>query len=678
MEMADEQTPVNAEGPVKKKNRQRLLHRIQRISSFPSLPQTGRPRAHSSPYRTRDTLSCASLTGSMGAGVPYSSDSYFPPGAMASGYASASSSLSASPASDMTLLGGDDCLNVRKIGTPTSFPSNYAVQTVGLPPDIRTAIKTHIANPAIPKRDFKFWDHMPHEVRLYVFSFFLPMELVRASRVSKMFYNICFDGQLWTNFDASEFYRDIPAESLAKIIKTAGPFIKSLNLRGCVQVEHYKQAEVVFKSCKNLVDVSLEGCRNFHRTTLHGLVKANHKLTTLNLTGLASVTNISCRIIANSCPQLQMLNVSWCPHLDSRGIKAVVKRCPNLADLRAREVRGFDMIDVAAVLFRTNNLERLVLNGCADLTDSALKVMIHGENPEFDILSDIPIVPPRKWRHVDLSRCKHLTDRGVQALGHLTPNLEGLQLSGCTALTDAALTPIVASAPRLTHLELEDLTQLTNTFLSEHLAKAPCAPFLEHLSLSYCENLGDTGVLPLVKNCVQLKSIDLDNTRISDLVLAEAAYMVNKRSKLNTDPSARPRVGLHMVVYDCHNVTWTGVREVLFRNSYVKSSMVDDGTKYSYYPAEVISLKCFYGFQMTVDEHLKRVLRGDFAAAARLERRWADWMQANEEAGTTGAGHRRRRRRAREAQMLHADEEEGGVVHVGRRRARTIPSCTLM
>ncbi|KAL2752524.1 hypothetical protein ACRALDRAFT_1065642 [Sodiomyces alcalophilus JCM 7366] len=674
-----EQDPVIAEGPAKRKNRQRLLHRIQRISSFPSLAQPGRPRAHSSPYRIRDTLSCASLAGSttMSSGVPYGSDSYFPPGASVSGYASASSSISTTPASDMTLPEGtDDCLNVRKVGTPTTFSSNFLAHTVRLPSDLRTATRGQTANPAIPKRGFRFWDNMPHEMRVYIFSFFRPKELVRASSVCKMFYRTCFDGQLWTNFDASEFYKDIPVESLTKMIAAAGPFIKNLNLRGCVQVEHSKQAEVVFESCKNMVHVSLEGCRNFQRVTLHGLVKANNKLTTLDLTGLTAVTNISCKIIAHACPQLQMLNVSWCSHLDARGIKAVVKRCPKLTDLRARAVRGFDNIDVAAVLFNTNNLERLVLNGCTDLSDRALKIMVHGENPQIDILTDIPIVPPRKWRHVDLSRCTHLTNRGIQALGHLTPNLEGLQLSGCTALTDAALEPILASTPRLTHLELEDLAELTDAFLSRHLAKAPCTPSLQHLSLSHCENLGDAGLLPVVKNCVQLKSIDLDNTRISDLVIAEAAYMVSKRAKRHTDPSARPRVGLHMAVYDCHNVTWTGIREVLFRNAHVKPSAADV-TKHSY-PAEVISLKCFYGFQMTVDEHTKRVLRGDFSSAARLERRWADWMQANEEAGLVGGGHRRRRRRARDAQMLHADEEEGGILHGGRRRARTIPACTVM
>ncbi|WYZ40548.1 hypothetical protein EsH8_IV_000889 [Colletotrichum jinshuiense] len=673
MEVVDEQGPGVSTPASKTKGRHRVLCGVHRMSSSPSLARTGLTRSHSNPQRGRGNISCVSLAGPSTAGTSFSGDSYFPAGATASGYASASSSVPGTPSSEnIQFVGIDGRLAIRRVDNVFPGTQSPGAQTIGLPPDLRTTGKT-IANPAIPKRDFNFWENMPHEMRVQIFSYLSPKELVRASRVSNMFHKICFDGQLWTSFDATEFYQIIPAESLARIIVAAGPFIKDLNLRGCVQVEHYKRAEVVVKACKNLVNATLEGCRNFQRNTLHSLLRSNDKLANLNLTGLTAVTNMSCKIIAESCPQLEMFNVSWCVHMDARGIKAVLEGCPRLKDLRAGEVRGFDNLEVAETLFTTNNLERLVLNGCAELNDRAFKIMVHGEDPEIDILTDRPIVPPRKWRHLDLSRCSRLTTQGVRALGYNAPELQGLRLSGCTELTDAALEPIFASTPRLTHLELEDLSDLTNSLLSEHLAKAPCAPWLEHLSISYCENLGDSGVLPVVKNCVRLRGIDLDNTRISDLVLAEAAHMVSTRSQ-SAATKPKPKTGLHMVVYDCQNVTWTGIREVLFRNAQSKPSTSEAG-KFSF-AAEAISLKCFYKFQMTVDEHTKRVLRGDLASANRLERRWADYMQANEEAGTTGAGHRRRRRRAREAQMLHANEEEG--VNGGRRRGRTVGSCTIM
>jgi F-box/leucine-rich repeat protein 2/20 len=310
--------------------------------------------------------------------------------------------------------------------------------------------------------------------------------------------------------------------------------------------------------------------------------------------------------------------------------------------------------------------------------------MIHGPNPEVDILTGQALVPPRMLRHLDVSRCSNLTDNAVQALAHNAPLLEGLSLSGCSRITDSSLAALLATVPQLTHLDLEELSELTNALLSEHLVRAPCASRLEHLGISFCENLGDSGVLPVVKTCTALQSVEMDNTRISDLVLAEAAHMVKTRSNRSISAEWQPRTTLKLVVFDCGNVTWTGVNEILSRNAEAKhqSRCGSDGREYRSitYPDEVIGLKCFYGWQMTVDEHHKRVMAADHVAANRLCRRWAEYMMASEEAGADGAGARRRRRRARQAAMLHADEEEAGVPGVGagrRRRARS-GGCEVM
>lgn len=669
-----EHAPTPPELPIKGKGRRRLLRGLQRISSSPSLNNLRRSKSVGSPYSNRSALSCVSLTA---AGPPQT-----PPGARSStpqpsplGLPSAPASIPPTPADEFPFR--DSTEAVRRVEHGASTPSPT---TAPLPADLRSSkqdgqARARSASKAIqPKPKFPFWEKMPHEICVQVFSYLKPKELVQSSRVSKSFYKFCHDGQLWTSFDASEFYQEIPAESLARIIVAAGPFIKDLNLRGCVQVEHYKRTEVIVKACKNLINATLEGCRNFQKNTLHSLLKSNEKLVHLNLTGLAAVSNTSCKIIAESCPQLETFNVSWCEKVEARGIKTIIDSCTKLRDLRAGEVRGFDNLAAAESIFKTNNLERLVLCGCIELTDDALKVMMHGIDPEIDILTDRPVVPPRKLRHLDLSRCNRLSSAGVRAIGHVTPDLEGLQLSGCKALTDAALEPVLASTPRLTHLELEDLEDITNSLLSEHLAKAPCAATLEHLSLSYCENVGDVGMLPVMQKCVRLRTVDMDNTRVSDLVLAEAATMVTKRSQRSLKADVRPQVTLQLVVYDCQNITWTGVREVLFRNAQIRPAAGQLGRVT--YPTEIIGLKCFYGFQMTVDEHQKRLLRGELSSASRLERKWADYMQASEEAGVGGAGYRRRRRRAREAQALHLNEEDGGIV--GRRRARTMGACSVM
>ncbi|KAH6897057.1 hypothetical protein B0T10DRAFT_172438 [Thelonectria olida] len=658
-------SPTPPDVPTKGKGRRRFLRGIQRISSTPSLPGLRRSRSVGSPYSTRTTLSCVSLAGT-GPSTPHRGGSSTPQQPSPLGYPSASTTTTYTSTGEFPFESIASHLAIRRIenGTPAS---SYA--TVPLPADIKAK--------QVQKPRLDFWGDMPQEIQIQILSFLRPKELVRASLVSRAFYKACFDGQLWGCLDATEFYQDISAEALSKIITLAGPFVKDLNLRGCVQVEHYKRTDAIVK-CKNLMNVTLEGCQNFQKHTLHSILRGNEKLVRLNLTGLNAVSNTSCTIIAEACPQLETFNISWCSRVDGRGVKAVVEGCPRLKDLRVGEIGRLDDLELAEAIFKTNNLETLIMGGCSDLNDEALKTMIHGVNPEFDILTDLPVVPPRKLRQLDLSSCIRLTDAGVKALAHNVPNLAGLQLSGCKLLTDSALEPILASTPHLTLLELEDLNNLTNTLLSEHLCNAPCVKTLRNLSLSYCEEIGDTGVHPLMEKCVGLRSIELDNTRISDFVLTEAAAMVNKRSKRSVTTKDGPKMTLKMTVYDCQNVTWTGIREVLFRNTQVKPIPGKPGRVS--YPTEIIGLKCFYGYQMTVDEHQKRVLRNDLAAAGRLERKWADYMQATEELGISErTGRRRRRRRAREAQALHLDEEGDGVIGgTGRRRARTLGSCTVM
>ncbi|KAL1296961.1 hypothetical protein AAFC00_004561 [Neodothiora populina] len=562
--------------------------------------------------------------------------------------------------------------------------------------------------------NFNFWRDLPSEVCMEVFSYLSPREAVRCSAVSKQFHQMCFDGQLWSDLDTSDFYQDIPADALVKIIIAAGPFVRDLNLRGCVQLREKWYSKGLAEACRNLENFSLEGCR-IDRTSIHNFLLQNPRLVHINLSGLANATNSTMKMIAQACPRVEYLNISWCNNIDTRGLRRVVEACPRLKDIRAGEVRGWEDLDFMQLLFEKNSLERLLLMNCDSLNDEALAILIEGRDSEMDYLTGRPIVPPRTFKHLDLTRCRGISDDGVATMINNVPEIEGLQLSKVPGITDQTMTALINSMPKLTHLDLEEQEILTNVVLTT-LANAPCSKSIRHLGISYCEDLGDVGMLPVLKNCTNLRSLDVDNTRISDLTLAEAASLVRSRSTRTTSNLDRPTFGLRLVAYDCQNVTWTGIREILSRNAEVITTRrpatavrtpTDDNVRscdvplpspsthpsaVRTYPREIIQLKCFYNYQPTVEEHTKRVVRGDFASAIRLERKWAEFMIAQEEAGASGAGARRRRRRAREAQMMHADEEgegteagagqgaggPGGAVGGGRRRRARSGGCVVM
>lgn len=707
-----EQTP-------RPKRRHRLLQSLQRISSSPSLVR--RTRSHSVGYQRegKTALSCVSLSSGACWGDPTDP---------ASAYGNLQERIPTPPDSRpiSPLPAG---VRIRALGTlangsQTTIPlpaevrpgSRDAISKIGdmaNPPDGSTLNEDNVnASPRTLRRTINFWDDIPDEIKMRVFRFLTPKEMVRCSIVSKAWHKMCFDGQLWASIDAAEFYRDISSDALVKLILSAGPFVRDLNLRGCVQLREkwLSHGERISDICRNVVNFCLEGCR-IDKTAMHHLLIRNPRLEYINVCGLSTVGNSAMKIIAQSCPHLETLNISWCSNVDNKGLKRVVDSCKKLKDLRAGELHGFDDEELMQKLFESNTLQRLIIHR-TDITDDALKILIHGRDPEIDLLTELPIAPPRAFKHLDLHQCASLTDRGVRALAYNVPLLEGLQLSQCSELSDESIVEVIKSTPLLTHLDLEDIPNLTNNTLIE-LAKAPCAACLEHLNVSYCETLGDSGMLPILKSCPNIKSIDMDNTRISDLSLMEASSRMRKRGY----GTSLPHVGLRLVVFDCVNVTWAGIREVLSSNAYLPRALKAGGVVVTVtesadrhtstsslssnnsivlpsscpppapmvrsYPNQIIQLKCFYGWQMTVDEHMKRVLRGDLIAANRLDRKWADYMMATEEAGATGAGARRRRRRAREAERLYqADDDEidfdGIVPLVGRRRRARSGGCILM
>ncbi|OJJ51324.1 hypothetical protein ASPZODRAFT_2106702 [Penicilliopsis zonata CBS 506.65] len=707
----------------KLKGRHKLLQSLQRMSSTPAL--TRRSRSASTGYRRdgKASLSCVSLTSSSAAYQPCwgngsSSQLY---GGLAGPHLS---SGAASPAADLS-----DGISPRiRLVRPDTPNAASLARTVPMPLDRRPASRGAIVNEAVavvvaaaaartpkPQRRIDFWGEMPHELQMRILCYLPPREIVRCSAVSHAWRKMCYDGQLWGTIDTTDYYRDISGEALVKLITAGGPFVRDLNLRGCVQLQDWWQAdgEHISDVCRNVVNFSLEGCA-IDKTSIHCFLLRNSRLKSVNLSGLLGVTNAAMKILAQSCPQLETLNVSWCAKVDTRGLRKIVEACPRLQDLGASEIRGFDDEKFMIELFERNTLQRLDLSR-SDVTDDSLRALVLGLDPEIDLLTDRPIVAPRRLTHLDVHQCLDLTDRGLATLAFNVPEIESLQLSQCPGLTDDSIIDVLRTTPLLTRLDLEDLDRLTNTTLIE-LARAPCAATLQHLNISYCESLSDIGMLPVFKSCPRLQYVEMDNTRVSDLSLMEACSRVRKRGY----GDGLPRVGLHLVIFDCANVTWAGVKGVLSSNALIPRSRRNlsvaaaaeettaSGTATSSstatpltttpptpsstpplpaptYPNEIIQLKCFYAWQVTVDEHTRRVLRGDLRAASRLDRKWADLMMATEEAGTGGVGARRRRRRAREAERLYnADDDDGDDVYAGtvspvtgRRRAQS-GGCSIM
>lgn len=723
--------------PPKLKGHQRLLKGLQRMASSPSMERVnGRSRSISTGSvrlgrgSSRGSMSCASLASTISPTQCWDGSS--------SPQALGKLSDKTSPLSRG--LHDEDEAPVRIVEAEIATPNGSNRTSVPLPADIRPGsqgVQSKLSHKdadnqhdvinetdGLEEPASHSWTTLPPELQMEILRCLGPKDLVKCARVSKSWNKMCFDGQLWTELDTSTYYQDVPGDALVRIILNAGPFIKDLNLRGCIQLIDFWPllGKQIAEVCHNLVSINLEGS-SIDKSPIHSLLMQNPSLTRINLCGLSMVRNSALKIIAQYCRKVEYLDVSWCANVDASGLRPVVETCSHLKDLRIGEFSGFNDA-IMQGLFNANTLERLSLSQCSTLTDGHLKTMLHGLDPEIDILTDLPIVPPRRLKHLDFSRCHELTDAGIKHLVGNVPDLESLKLSFCPNIGNDAFIDLIRTTPQLAHLDLEELEELTNASIIE-LSKAPCAPKLEHLNISYCEKLGDPGILQILKRCPSLRSLELDNTRVSDLTLMEICSQMKKRGY----GTKLPVTGLALAVFDCGNVTWAGIREILTTNSSgprlpkpeqatstkapdqsvsVLSAMSSSSSlsttpaadtppsppaapKPNMYLSEIVQLKCYYGWQLTVTQHTTRVLDGNMTAAKSIEKRFTYMMMASEEANTHGHS-RSRRRRVRDVEALyHMDDDDdddddgaygygpAGLAPLGgrRRRARS-GGCTVM
>ena len=226
---------------------------------------------------------------------------------------------------------------------------------------------------------------------------------ILARYTSRDWHRICYDGQLWSSFDAAGFDQRIPADAIASIITKAGPFLCDLDLRRCVLLDKPGRRRALLDACINFRSLSLKGCR-VDGTIIHGFLHAKDRLVLIDLSYHEGVTNNAMNIIAVSCPKLKRLNVSWCKNVDTYGLHRVVEACQKLKNIQASEVDGWGNIEFMQQLFLLNSLERLVLTNCGSLTDESLAVLMQGRHTGAALFSNRPTISPRKLNYLDLTQ----------------------------------------------------------------------------------------------------------------------------------------------------------------------------------------------------------------------------------------------------------------------------------
>ncbi|OLL24024.1 F-box/LRR-repeat protein 20, partial [Neolecta irregularis DAH-3] len=453
-------------------------------------------------------------------------------------------------------------------------------------------------------RSRKDWTAIiPKTVLLQIFSYVHRRELISLSRVCKTWREMTYDGSLWKSFVIADFsdsnshllnlkpgYSYVPGHEVMRILKSAGSFIRHLNLRGCNNLLPREFASLGIY-CTNLISLNLDGCY-IAPESLPKILKVNNSLHHLDVSGVPGIPFSSFTLLSRKF--LQTLDISWCPTTRqlTNGVIHVLENCPGLIELRMNEFGEMHNPDILIGIHNLSRLESLHLAECPRLSDTHMKLLIRG--PSYPYLGDMSRL--LSLRHLNLSQCLLLSDATLIVLANQVPELSRLEFTGCNNLTDVGFKTLLRTIPKLTHLDLEDVVQITDETI---LSLSAYNPNLRHLQLSYCIEVTDHGIIHLLRSCQYLISLEIDNTELSDVILLHLSSQ------------------MRLVVYDCPRITWAGIREVMISNSERKGGW--------------IRLKCYYAWQNIFNSHFRACLRGDTEIAKWIERRWAETMMKAEE-----------------------------------------------
>lgn len=370
--------------------------------------------------------------------------------------------------------------------------------------------------------------------------------------------------------------------------------------------------------------------------------------------GLKAATNVTLHVLSTSAPLITHLNLSRCHNLDAEGLKsyfaAAIDRGETLR-LKALRVSGLRRVDddVMEKMGRTcPELEVLDLSYANDLHNSAVDAFVRW--PEDWGVPSLPALPlsssspspnmpgypfpsPSSWpslasfpssllstfeeretrgqgvgpalmwnhrqesvlltsreagrdpgdptkyrrrttklRHVNFSCCTLLTDIAASHLAHTVPRLEFFEMGGIGGdVREEGLIRLFRTTPWIRKIDLEDAADVGDALIdaitpdpSSSDIVSPALPALvdgpapqpghalEDLIISHAIGVGNDALLALVRRCTRLRVVEADGTRISPAIVKEFVKLSRERGMRDA----------RLVAIDCRSVGDGATKEI--------------------------------------------------------------------------------------------------------------------
>ncbi|CAI9758864.1 unnamed protein product [Fraxinus pennsylvanica] len=285
------------------------------------------------------------------------------------------------------------------------------------------------------------------------------------------------------------------ADSLQKL-----SMLQFIKLDGCQVTSSGLKAIGI--CCVSLTELSLSKCSGVTDEGLSSLVTKCVDLRKLDVTCCRTITYASVAHITNSCTSLTSLRMESCTMVSAEAFILIGQRCQFLEELDLTENNIDD--EGLKSISRCSQLASLKLGICPNITDKGL---IHIGNCCSKLIE------------LDLYRSAEITDSSILAIARGCTLIETINIAYCKNITDRSLVSL-SKCSKLNTLESRGCPLITSFGLA---AIAMGCKQLTKLDIKKCQNIDDTGMVPLAYFSQNLRQINLSYTSVTDVGLLSLA-----------------------------------------------------------------------------------------------------------------------------------------------------------
>ncbi|KAK2370584.1 F-box/LRR-repeat protein [Trifolium repens] len=220
--------------------------------------------------------------------------------------------------------------------------------------------------------------------------------------------------------------------------------------------------------------------------------------------------------LSSFLPHLLSINLSSCRMLTDSAFFALLRNCPSLTEI---------VMDSTSIGEKTDAHNHSVVYP----QFKSLRLPHNSSLEDDNIIMFASLFP--NLQHLDLTRCSYVTEQGIGQLLRTCCKIRHLNLFNCRKLTSLGINNF-----ELPNLEV---LNLTNTGLRDEAlcVISKSCPSLLQLTLHFCKDITDKGVMHVVKNCTKLREIYLDDClQVQAKVVASMVCLRPSLRKIGTPP----------------------------------------------------------------------------------------------------------------------------------------------